>query len=450
MKKLRVVPALLLAGALGACDYPLDILPVDSIAEEAAISDAKTAASAMAGAYSALQSWDMYGSYLHIFVDLPTDDIEFIGDIQIMAHMDLQNFQPDMGGIYGMWTALYRGIDRVNRLIQKIPELKDMDAVDANETLGQAYGLRALHYFNLVRLWGGVPLVLKPLSLEEAAEVTRAPATEVFAQIKADLGQAASFLAKGRKEDNRTFVTAGFITALEAKVALYQKDWATAASKAQQVVASGKYALVANQRDLFTVTGAPTKEDIFRVAFTATDNCACGFYLRYDSRIVVSATRDIYGLFKPGDQRTALNVPPENEIRAGEIEIRKYPTGKGTEDLHVIRYSSVLLILAEALAEQNKLSEAVGYLNQIRARSGVATYTLGTNLITKQDVLNAIYLELRLEFAFEGERWHDLIRTGRAGTVFAPTGRWKPHYVLWPIPQLEMDTSLKLTQNPGY
>jgi len=449
MKKLRVVPALLLAATLGACDNPLDILPVDQISDEVAIIDTETARSTLAGAYDALQSWDNYGSYLHIFVDLPTDDLEFFGDIHTMGEMDLQNFQPDMGGIYGMWAGLYRGIDRANRLIQAVPDLEDVSASDASNILGQAYGLRALHYFNLVRLWGGVPLVLEPPSPGEGAQATRASVAEVYTQIKSDLSQAATLLSGGSNDDH-TVVNAGFITALEAKVALYQEDWATAASKAQQLVNSGNYALVSDLRDLFTAQGSPSSEDIFRVAFTSTDECAGGYYLRYDGRFVAGATLDIYNLFEPGDKRFVLDLPPADEIQLGEIEIRKYPTSTGSEDIHVIRYSNVILILAEALAEQNQLSDAVGYLNQIRARAGVTEYELGTDLITQEDVLDAIYLERRLEFAFEGERWHDLVRTGRAYDVLKVSGHFEAHEVLWPIPQQEMDTSPNLVQNPGY
>ena len=133
------------------------------------------------------------------------------------------------------------------------------------------------------------------------------------------------------------------------------------------------------------------------------------------------------------------------------IAILLTPVAKsGSEDIHVIRYADVLLLLAEALAEQNALPNAVAYLNQIRARAGVSEYALGTDLVSQQDVLDAIYLERRLEFAFEGERWHDLVRTGRAMAVFGASGRFAAHEVLWPIPVGEMDTAPNLVQNAGY
>jgi hypothetical protein len=116
--------------------------------------------------------------------------------------------------------------------------------------------------------------------------------------------------------------------------------------------------------------------------------------------------------------------------------------------LHVIRYADVLLILAEALAEQDDLGGAVAYMNQVRNRAGLDGYVMGTDLATKQDVLDAIFLERRLELAFEGEYWFDLVRTGRAADALG--SKWAAHKALWPIPQGEMDTAPNLTQNPGY
>ena len=170
----------------------------------------------------------------------------------------------------------------------------------------------------------------------------------------------------------------------------------------------------------------------------------------YDGRFEQGATQEIYDLYEAGDLRRALNFPDPDDIRPDGIEVTKFPTPVGSEDIHVIRYADMLLILAEALAEQNDLSTAVGYMNQVRTRAGLAGYVFGTDLVTRQDVLDAIYLERRLEFAFEGERWHDLVRTGRAVAVLGPGGRFEAHEVLWPIPVGEMDTAPNLVQNPGY
>jgi len=100
------------------------------------------------------------------------------------------------------------------------------------------------------------------------------------------------------------------------------------------------------------------------------------------------------------------------------------------------------------MAEQSDLGNAVGYMNQVRTRAGLPAYVLGTDLVTKQDVLDAIFLERRLELAFEGEYWFDLVRTGRAADALG--SKWAAHKALWPIPQGEMDTAPNLVQNPGY
>ncbi len=447
MKRLRLVPALLLAIAVGACDDSiLDVLPVDEISEDIAIIDLKSAQAALMGAYSALQSGNLYGGDYVIWTDLLTEDVEHTGTFGSYADGDLLFFRPNMGVIDGIWTDFYDGINRVNLLIQKVPEIQEIDASDASLILGQAYALRALHFFNLVRAWGDVPLVLAPpANLDEAAQVARSPASAVYDQIEADLSQAAGLLG-GMSNDDRTLVTPGFITALEAKVALYQGNWSTAAAKAQQVVNSGDYVLPANPRAAFLADGDASSEDIFRVAFTAVDYNWQGYYYMFDGRFEVGATQEIYDLFDPADLRFDLNF---SGIRPDGIEVIKFPTPIGAEDIHVIRYADVLLILAEALAQQGTdLGGAVGFMNQVRTRAGLSGYVFGVDLNTKQEVLDAIYHERHLELAFEGEHWFDLVRTGMAGDALG--SRFQPHKALLPIPQGEMDTAPNLVQNPGY
>ncbi len=153
-------------------------------------------------------------------------------------------------------------------------------------------------------------------------------------------------------------------------------------------------------------------------------------------------------LYSAVDVRFGVNFGRTDE---GGIEVIKFPTTVGTENVHVIRYGDIVLILAEALAQQDgatNLQAAVGYLNQIRTRAGVAPYTFGVDLTTKAQILDAIYLERRLELAFEGERWFDLVRTGRAAATLAPL--FQAHMGLWPIPVSERDVAPNLTQNPGY
>jgi hypothetical protein len=126
----------------------------------------------------------------------------------------------------------------------------------------------------------------------------------------------------------------------------------------------------------------------------------------------------------------------------------KYSTGDGAEDLHVIRFAEVILNRAEAYARLGQLQAAVDDLNKTRVRAGLSALTVAGLGNDMQTVLNAIWQERRLELAFEGFRWPDLVRTGRAISVLGLED--EPHQVLYPIPQEELAVAPNITQNLGY
>ena len=317
--------------------------------------------------------------------------------------------------------------------------------------MAEAHALRALHYHNLVRAWGGVPLVLVSQSDPDlAAEVSRSSAAEVYAQILSDLEVAEGLFGfAGSGNGDRTFTTPGFVDALQARVHLYDEDWAAAESNALEVVNSGDYDLAGVFSTLFPSDEGASSEDIFSVAFTEDAFNIFGFYYQFDGRFEVGATEDIYFAYPDGDDRWEWNF---GDAYTGAIEVKKFPTTIGAENFHVIRYAEVLLTLAEAMAQQGgagNLAAAVQYMNMVRTRADVDGYDLAADLNNdQQDVLDAIWLERRLELAFEGDRWFDLVRTGRAVATI-PTLN-DPDFTLWPIPQGELDVAPNLVQNPGY
>ena len=446
MTRLRMVPGvLLLTFAAAACDTGLlDLQPRDEISEDVAIVDAETADAALNGVYSTLQSGGAYGDALLAWVDLLTDDVEHTGTFGTYGTADLLNVTADNGSVEDIWEDAYDGINRANVVIEKVTAL-DIDQEDADRIIGEALAVRALHYFDLVRTFGGVPLVLEPpASLDEASQVTRASAAEVYAAIETDLANAATRLAAaGVDNSTRIRMTPGFIDALLAQVHLYQEDWQAAEDAAMRVVDSGDYELVADYGDLFEADGAPTSEDIFRVLFTSTDANVFGYYYTFEGRFETGATQDIYDAYdQANDERFAVSF---DEVRADGIEVVKMETTVGTEDIHVIRYGELLLMLAEAHAMQGELGPAVTYLEMVRDRAGLAPYPPAA-VDTQAEVIDAIQAERRLELAFEGERWYDLVRWGRADEL---TG-FDSHEGLLPIPVSELDVAENLVQNPGY
>jgi hypothetical protein len=205
------------------------------------------------------------------------------------------------------------------------------------------------------------------------------------------------------------------------------------------------YILAPQFEDLFTDEGTDTPEDIFRVSFTAVEYNEVGYYYLFDGRWEVAPTANLYSAYTASDRRRDITLGKDGS----DYEGVKIPTTIGAEDLHVIRYGEVVLTKAEALARLNRLPEAVAEYNKIRVRAGLTPHVLGTNVTTQTDVLNAIWNERRLELALEGDRWPDLVRTGRAMSVLGlPANR--AFQLLYPIPTRELIVSPGLTQNPGY
>jgi hypothetical protein len=218
------------------------------------------------------------------------------------------------------------------------------------------------------------------------------------------------------------------------------------------------YTLATNFSDLFEATGSNTPEDIFRITFLPTQSQSVGFYYlpkALGGRYEVAPTTGSAGIIAAFDPASGGNIATYNPTdrrgiwsiaRAGtRTYAAKFRNPSGDEDLHVLRLGEVILIRAEALARLNRLPEAVAEYNRLRVRAGLLPDPVVG--LTQAGVLAAIARERRLELAFEGDRWHDLVRTGAAVPLMAIPA----FQTLLPIPQGEIDTTQPaLAQNPGY
>lgn len=441
MRLRSFLPALALVAATG-CDSALQTEPVDRVPVDQAIVDGASARAALIGAYDALQDLTYYGTDFLVLGDLSADNAEHVGTYQFMGQVDRNQLQADNSSVTGMWESIYAAIGRANLLLARVPDVPGLDDEDRNQILGEAHFLRALHYHNLVKYWGGVPMPLAPVaSATEAAAFTRSPVEDVYAQVISDLDQAEQLMS----DDSQTRqASLGAVRALRARVLLYRADWAGAEAAANDVLGMG-YSLAGSYPSLFTADGTDTPEDIFRVSFTPQEYNELGYYYLWDGRSEVAPTADLYESYEPGDVRRDWSIEEDD----GDFQGTKFPTTIGGEDLHVIRLAEVMLIRAEALARQGRLSAAVAAYNPLRERAELAPHVLGVDVTTQAEVLDAIWHERRVELAMEGDRWPDLVRTGRAASVLGlPADR--VYQTLYPIPASEMVVSPLLVQNPGY
>lgn len=463
MRIRRTLPALLLAFAL-ACDNTLTVEPVNEVAADVAIIDAATARAAIAGAYDALQddnTWTYYSGDFNVFSDLSSEDVRHSGTFDTYRQADRNALSAANGTIEDIWSQLYVTINRVNVIIEKLPGVPGLDANERDDLLGQAYFIRALSYHNLVKLWGGVPLRLTtPASLSEAASIARASEAETYAQILDDVDQAIALI---QTDDDPGVATIGAAWALRSRVLLFMEDWDAVVAAADEVESFG-YDLAPEFDDLFAVEGG-TVEDIFKLTYEPAEPHGLGWYYRakggfggryelaptcalanaFDASVNCANTNFMAG-WTPGDARADFSIRVTGSL---EPFANKYITGDGDDDLHVIRFAEVLLNRAEAYARLGQLGLAVDDLNRTRVRAGLPALVLGTTVANDmQAVLDAIWQERRLELAFEGFRWPDLVRTGRAISVLGLED--EPHQVMYPIPQEELDVAPNITQNPGY
>jgi hypothetical protein len=446
MTRLRhLLAGVALSAGIAGCDSALQTEPVDRVPSENQIVDASTARAALIGTYDGLQALSYYGRTFLVLGDLSADNARHRGTFQYLGDIDRNQVQADNTAINSVWGAIYTALARTNTLLAKVPAITGLTDTEKNEILGEGYFLRALHLHNLTKFWGDVPMPTAPItSAGDAATVTRTPQAQVYTQILADLTQAEQLITNAKQTRQGSL---GGVRALRARVLLYKGDYQGAFDATTAVLAMG-YALAPTYPELFTSDGTATAEDIFRITFTPQEYNEMGYYYLRAGRREVAPTPALNAAYEAGDARKTWTVAPSGS----EFQGTKFPTTIGGEDLHVIRLGEVILIRAEALARLNgagQLALAVAEYNKLRVRAKLPAHVFGVDVVTQADVLAAIDKERRLELALEGDRWPDLVRSGRAVSVMAlPATR--AYQALYPIPASERVVAPGLTQNPGY
>jgi tetratricopeptide (TPR) repeat protein len=497
MKSNISIIATLLTGVLlfgSACEDFLDKEPLGDLTTGAFYETPEDAVLATNAIYNAYRAWFVTGGFP--IADIMSDDMakgSSPGDAANLNLIDSLSFAATEGAFSNIWAALFAGVRRANVALEEIPQI-DMEASLQQRLLAEAHFLRAAFYFELARSYGNIP---KVTTANPDRQLGRSPVSEIYNEIIIpDLQFATENLPQKSEYDARNLgrATEGAANALLAKVYLYLENYEGALEQAQEVISSGEYSLAENFSDVFAPDNNFGPGSIFEIG-ALEDNFSNGgnqygqtqgvrgtvqigeqstgkgwgfgrptvdiinFFEEGDPRLdesVIFLGDTIYGEVIIGDQGT-----PDTTYRDGEIiqletyNQKVYEPGVGDfvqfdHNRKILRYAGLLLIAAEAANELGQTDLALQYLNQVRLRAFGDPAAAITD--TSQDALrDRILAERRAELAFEGERFYDLVRTGRAAEALGPLGFQEGRNELFPIPQSEIDiTEGTIDQNPGY
>ncbi|MEJ7738349.1 MAG: RagB/SusD family nutrient uptake outer membrane protein [Chitinophagaceae bacterium] len=458
----------------------IEIQPESTVTIDILYKSDKDFQDAVNGCYNIFQT--QYQNFW-VFGDLPSNDVEE----DIPNHFDHVAFEQFTVNdrqtlLASTWRNYYNVINRANTILTTIDKA-DVSVVKNKERyIGEAKFLRALAYFDLVRIFGDVPMLTTNLTVEEAYTIGREKTDKIYEEviIKALLD------AEGKLPVRYTGVDVGRATrgaakSLLGKVYLTRKDFANAEAKLKEVTLMG-YALLPNFRDLWNYSlNEHHSEYIFDIEYEEGIGEGSSFTHTFVPAWTTltdfygikggtppsdgAPTPDLFASFDPKDVRRNISVLygitvnglftpiPTNIIQASKSYSTKYITPVASNNdsrvnWKVIRYADVLLMYAEALNENGKTNEALIYLNMVQVRAGLS----GFSNLTQSETREKTYLERRFELSLEGQRWFDLVRTGRALSVMQPYGM-KPHMTIFPIPLTQIqiiNNPAIFAQNPGY
>jgi len=418
--------------------------------------------------YGSLQYTGQYQLGMPALGELPSDntyDEVPANDAFTYGELDFFTIQPNNNLIASAWKDNYIGIQQANIILARIDKIPDMTDALKSARIGEMKFLRALMYFNLVRIFGDVPLVLKETTnVNEYFGQSRTPVAEVYAAVEADLKEAINILPATVTQKGRA--TKGAALGILGKVLLTQKKYAESLTYLNHVESLG-YQLLTDVNKIFDVANENNAEIIFDVQFASGLNGnsegSTAFQMFSPSGSVSGAkghnlpTKEVYNLYTTGDTRrsayiglTSSGIPFSKKLVKTSNTI-----ADGGSNFVVLRLADVFLMKAESYAEQNDFINANIYLNKVKTRAGIPT----VNFSTKDQLLTEIDRERRLEFVGEGHRWFDLIRTGKAVSVMTShftnnpgysTAKINAHHLLMPVPQGQINTDPAIKQNPGY
>ncbi len=447
MKRIYI-SLILLVFVFASCDV-LDPEPQTSLDAETVLSNGAAAEAVLLGAYSRMQVGSYYGVEYVLNPGLIADNTIFQGFFDSQLELDQRSVPYTNLWISTAWVNIYRVINISNLLITEVPNIDDDAFATRDRVLGEAHAIRALAYFDLLRVFGehfdtsspyGIPLLLEPVpdnDFNQIPDLARSSVEATYQQILDDLGVAETLLAGFADRGKMNYWAT---LALSARVHLYARNYSEAFTYANDVIENGPMSLVASIEELYgpDVTGF-VSESIFDLEFNDQDQSSLNTFTRV--RDEYNADPDLVDAFHEDDARGELF--DQFGVR---FKTNKYLNSDNANNVRVLRLAEMYLIRSEAAVYSTATPDpnaGLADLNVIRNRAGLGDLDPFNSL---DEYVDALLLERRLEFNFEGHRFFDLVRFDKINEVLG----MPDHRKVFPIPRNELLVSENLEQNPQY
>ena len=514
LNSIKKYPIILICACFMSCSDFLNMDPTDTYTDDSFWKTSSQAVDAINACYRALNEADLYGATsapVFYYETLSPNAYHKDNDQEIATYARGAHTSTTLGMNVVTWRGCYRGIGRCNNVIDKVPAI-EMDETLKKRIIGEAKFLRALYYWTLNAMFGGVPLILTSPNMEEHGKLPRNTHAEVVAQIIKDLDEAVPVLETKYVAAQDGRATKGAALTLKARVLLQNHDYPGTAKACEDVFALNRYELFPDYNGIFRQANIGNSEVIFDVRwlYPTYSHGYDIFHGQYQTQTPVQGLIDAYQMIDGKSIHESPLYNPENPFEnrdprldgtvvwigkpwrarialATELFTTGYAFTKFTEysvattsaaltgsinPYVVLRYADVLMMYAEALNEIEGATEKVyKAVNDVRGRISVEMPPLPAGL-SKEAMREAIRLERRIEFAGEGYYYHDIRRWGIAQDVMNDAYVYKSNLApdagidggsvggqrkfradrdyLFPIPYTQIDLNPNLVQNPGY
>jgi starch-binding outer membrane protein, SusD/RagB family len=431
-----------------SCEDVLEPKPVDILNDELVLNEPNDVQNVEIGLYSSFRG---ILSNEVIAGDLTADMLLHNGTFSQYRELGTKQITSANASAAGLWSNIYSAVYVANFIFENLPAVTGVPTTQRNKTMGTAHFLRGLSYFYGLYTYGGIPNV-KTTNIADNRNIPRASEEEILELILNDYEDALELLPE--EPANAGFVSKDAVRAALARYYLYTKQWSLAQNLASQVINSGRYMLEPDFENI--VLDDFTDEAIFEIGYGISDDPGTLNNLFKSRREIIPSNQLVVSLASDQSGTRFSSIEFNVNNLAGTDNgwtVSKYGTpDEDNNNVVVFRLAEMYLIRAEARANQNNVSglnSAQSDINELRKRAKAPLVPV----ISQAQMLLAIEEERRMELAFEGHRWYDLVRTGRVTALMSAfSSNWKSTYELWPIPQTEIQNNPSLSgqQNPGY